>query len=285
MLPHPLLLQDLVKDWLKEDLGRGDRTTMGLFPAGAPRGQAVWLAKAMGVICGLPIAELVFASLDPQVQFTPLVAEGTAVSKGQEILQIESDLASLLIGERVALNLVMKLSGISTLTRQYVQKIRAVSGRVQLLDTRKLTPCLRLLEKYATYIGGAVNHRLGLDDWAMVKDNHIVACGGIAPAVERLRQNLPFLTPIEVEVDTIEQLQEVIPLGVQAILLDNMSISELKEAIPMIRQGSPHTKIEVSGGITLENISEVASLDVDYISTSATITRASWLDISMEIRH
>jgi nicotinate-nucleotide pyrophosphorylase (carboxylating) len=283
MLPHRLVLQDLIRGWLKEDLGRGDRTTMALFPDSAPAGRAVWIAKAEGTVCGLTIARMVFEEIDPNAVCTPLVPEGARVERGQQILEIKSDLASLLIAERVALNVVMRLSGISTLTQSYIQKMQAVGSKVQLLDTRKLTPSLRLLEKYATFQGGAVNHRLGLDDWAMIKDNHIVACGGIASAMAKLRQNLPFLTPIQVELDTLEQVEEVIPLAVQAVLLDNMTIAEMETAIPLIRAGSPQTKIEASGGITLNNIADIARLDLDYISTSAMITRSSWLDISMEI--
>ncbi len=283
MLPHPVILLPLIREWLREDLGRGDRTTMAIFPEGSPKGKAVWTAKRAGVICGLPIAKLVFQQIDPKVHFQALVPEGEECAKHQEIALIESDLASLLSAERVALNLVMRLSGISTLTREYVQKIRAVSSKAKLLDTRKLTPSMRMLEKYATFIGGASNHRYGLDDAAMIKDNHISACGGITPAVAKLRANLPFLTPIEVEVENLAQVAETAPLQVDAILLDNMKVEDMAQAIPLIRSASPHTKIEASGGITLDNISDIAVLDVDFISTSAMITRSSWLDISMEI--
>jgi len=283
MLPHPIVLLPLISDWLREDIGRGDRTTMAIFPDGSPLGRAIWTAKRAGVVCGLPIAKLVFQQIDPNGHFQALVPEGQECAKDQEIATIESDLASLLSAERVALNLVMRLSGISTLTREYIRKIRTVSDKVQLLDTRKLTPSMRLLEKYATFVGGASNHRYGLDDAAMIKDNHIAACGGITPAVAKLRANLPFLIPIEVEVENLEQVRETAPLQVDAILLDNMTVEDMAQAIPIIRSASPKTKIEASGGITLDNIADIAVLDVDYISTSAMITRSSWLDISMEI--
>jgi nicotinate-nucleotide pyrophosphorylase (carboxylating) len=272
----------MLTQWLKEDWGRGDRTTHALFPDSAPLGKAVWFAKRSGVIAGLPIAQQVFTLVNPQAQFTALVPEGGACARHQPIATIETDMASLLMAERVALNITMRLSGISTVTAEYVQKIKHT--KIQLLDTRKLTPGLRLLEKYATQVGGAVNHRYGLDEWAMIKDNHISACGGIGPAVNRLRQHLPCLTPIQVEVENLAQVQAVIPLAVAGILLDNMSIAEMAEAIALIRTHSPHTKIEASGGITLDNISDIAQLDLDYISTSAMITRSSWLDISMEIQ-
>lgn len=284
MLPHPVVLREMLTQWLKEDWGRGDRTTNALFPNSAPEGKATWIAKRSGVIAGLPIAQQVFELVNPQTRFMSLVPDGQTCRADQPIASIESDLASLLLAERVALNITMGLSGISTLTASYVDKIRTESQKVQLLDTRKLTPGQRLLEKYATKIGGAINHRYGLDEWAMIKDNHISACGGIVPAVNLLRQNLPCLTPIQVEVENLAQVQEVIPLQVSGILLDNMSILEMSEAIPLIRSHSPHTKIEASGGITLDNISAVARLDLDYISTSAMITRSSWLDISMEIQ-
>jgi len=272
----------MISDWLREDIGRGDRSTMGIFPKGnAPDGRALWIAKANGVIAGLPLAARVFQLLDGTINFEAIAQEGQAVKAGQAIAEIRGSLATLLMGERVALNLAMPLSGIATLTAQYVQAIAHTSTR--LVDTRKTTPGMRILEKYATYIGGAINHRYGLDDAVMLKDNHIAAAGGITEAVNLVREHIPFTTAIEVETESIIQVKEAIHLNLDVIMLDNMSLGMMQEAIAIIRQASPRTKIEASGNITLETIAAVANLGVDYISTSAMVTRSSWLDISMRI--
>lgn len=282
MLPPFIVLDPLIGDWLREDIGRGDRSTMGIFPKGnAPDGRAVWFAKADGVIAGMPIAARVFQLLDGTVNFEAIAQEGQSVKAGQAIAEIRGSLATLLMGERVALNLAMPLSGIATLTAQYVRAIAHTSTR--LVDTRKTTPGMRILEKYATYIGGAVNHRYGLDDAVMLKDNHIAAAGGMTAAVNLVREHIPFTTAIEVETESIIQVKEAIRLNLDVIMLDNMPLAMMQEAIAIIRHSSPRTKIEASGNITLETIAAVANLGVDYISTSAMVTRSPWLDISMRI--
>lgn len=282
MLPPFIVLDPLIGDWLREDIGRGDRSTMGIFPKGnAPDGRAVWFAKADGVIAGMPIAARVFQLLDGTVNFEAIAQEGQSVKAGQAIAEIRGSLATLLMGERVALNLAMPLSGIATLTAQYVRAIAHTSTR--LVDTRKTTPGMRILEKYATFIGGAVNHRYGLDDAVMLKDNHIAAAGGMTAAVNLVREHIPFTTAIEVETESIIQVKEAIRLNLDVIMLDNMPLAMMQEAIAIIRHSSPRTKIEASGNITLETIASVANLGVDYISTSAMVTRSPWLDISMRI--
>jgi nicotinate-nucleotide pyrophosphorylase (carboxylating) len=282
MLPPFIVLDPLIGDWLREDIGRGDRSTMGIFPKGnAPDGRAVWFAKADGVIAGMPIAARVFQLLDGTVNLEAIAQEGQSVKAGQAIAEIRGSLATLLMGERVALNLAMPLSGIATLTAQYVRAIAHTSTR--LVDTRKTTPGMRILEKYATYIGGAVNHRYGLDDAVMLKDNHIAAAGGMTAAVNLVREHIPFTTAIEVETESIIQVKEAIRLNLDVIMLDNMPLAMMQEAIAIIRHSSPRTKIEASGNITLETIAAVANLGVDYISTSAMVTRSPWLDISMRI--
>jgi len=282
MLPPFIVLDPLIGDWLREDIGRGDRSTMGIFPKGnAPDGRAVWFAKADGVIAGMPIAARVFQLLDGTVNFEAIAQEGQSVKAGQAIAEIRGSLATLLMGERVALNLAMPLSGIATLTAQYVRAIAHTSTR--LVDTRKTTPGMRILEKYATFIGGAVNHRYGLDDAVMLKDNHIAAAGGMTAAVNLVREHIPFTTAIEVETESIIQVKEAIRLNLDVIMLDNMPLAMMQEAIAIIRHSSPRTKIEASGNITLETIAAVANLGVDYISTSAMVTRSPWLDISMRI--
>ncbi|NJN21464.1 MAG: carboxylating nicotinate-nucleotide diphosphorylase [Leptolyngbya sp. RL_3_1] len=281
MVPANIVLDPLLTAWLQEDIGRGDRTTDGLGDIVQRPGQARWVAKAPGVIAGLPIAARVFQLLSPDLVLQPLVAEGTAVEAGTAIAQLTGPLWALLTGERVALNLAMSLSGIATATREYVNTI--VDLPAQLVDTRKTTPGLRVLEKYATQVGGACNHRMGLDDGVMVKDNHIAAAGGIEAAVTQIRQRIPYPLTIEVETETLEQVQAALTAGADIIMLDNMTPALMKTAVGLIRTQSPHVKVEASGNITLTTIRTVAETGVDYISTSATITRSPWLDLSMRI--
>jgi nicotinate-nucleotide pyrophosphorylase (carboxylating) len=185
------------------------------------------------------------------------------------------------MGERVALNLTMRLSGIASLTSLYVEKIADLP--TQLVDTRKTTPGLRILEKYATALGGAINHRMGLDDAVMIKDNHILAAGGIREAITRVRSHIPYPLTIEVETESLEQVQEALNYKADIIMLDNMSLETMSQAVSLIRQEDSRVKIEASGNITLETIRAVAKTGVDYISTSAPITQSKWLDISMRI--
>jgi nicotinate-nucleotide pyrophosphorylase (carboxylating) len=274
-----LLLDDTLKSWLREDWGRGDQTTLGL--GGHRLGYGVWQAKAPGVIAGLPIAVRLFHWVDAEVKFTPQVAEGALVQAGQEVAKLQGTTASLLMGERVALNIVMRLSGIATLTRQYVDLLKGTG--VQVVDTRKVTPGLRVLEKYAIRVGGGINHRLGLDDAVLVKENHIAAAGGITAAVQAIRQRAPHPLGLEIEVETLSQIPEALACEPQRILLDNMSPELLTQAVGLIRHTHPHIKIEASGNITLDNLLTVAATGVDYIATSAPITQARWLDLSMRI--
>lgn len=283
MLPPFIVLDPILADWLREDIGRGDRSTSGLFPNGnAPIGKAVWIAKANGTIAGLTIAARVFQLLDADVNFVAIARDGQAVKSGELIAEIDGSLATLLMGERVALNIVMRLSGIASETAKYVEAI--ASTKTHLVDTRKTIPGMRLLEKYATFIGGAINHRYGLDDAVMLKDNHIAAAGGITEAVQRVRNQIPFTTSIEVETESIAQVKEAIALNLDVIMLDNMPVEIMREAIALIREYSPHSKIEASGNITLNTIGAIAELGLDYISTSAMVTRSHWLDISMRIK-
>ena len=279
MIPSPIILDPLLSSWLREDMGRGDRTTDGLCIQ--EKGLGEWIAKATGVIAGLPIARRVFHLLDPEVCFTALVKEGDIVQPGQVIAKLEGPLNALLTGERVALNLGMRLSGIATMTRQYTDIIADLPA--QLVDTRKTTPGLRILEKYASWIGGAINHRMGLDDGVMIKDNHIKAAGSIEAAIKRIRQTVPYPLTIEVETTTLQEVTEALQQGVEIIMLDNMKPDIMKQAVIMIRNETNRIKIEASGNITLETIREVAETGVDYISSSATITRSPWLDLSMKI--
>jgi nicotinate-nucleotide pyrophosphorylase (carboxylating) len=282
MLPPAVVLNTLLQNWLLEDIGRGDRTTQGIFFERVSLGKAEWLAKETGTIAGLPIAARVLELLDAQVNFTALVAEGKRVNRGDSIASIEGRMDTLLTGERVALNLAMRLSGIATLTQDYVEKIRDLPA--QLVDTRKTTPGLRILETYATQVGGAVNHRMGLDDAVMIKDNHIVAAGGIKEAIALVKKTMPYPLTIEVETSTMTEVKEALQSGADIIMLDNMAIEQMQHAVAYIRQSNEKIKIEASGNITFDTIRSVAETGVNYISSSAPITRSTWLDISMKMK-
>lgn len=283
MLPSWVAIDPYLQQWLQEDIGRGDWTTQGLGELGEVHGSAQWVAKAAGTICGLPLGKRVFQLLDTQIEFVSLATDGTVVEPGQMLATMTGPLNALLTGERVALNLAMRLSGIATMTRRYINEISGLSA--QLVDTRKTTPGLRVLEKYATYIGGAQNHRMGLDDGIMIKDNHIAAAGGIGSAIKQIKKRIPYPLSIEVETENLTQVQEAIDYRADIIMLDNMSSDLMKKAVKMIRKAGPHIKIEASGNVTLDTIASVANTGVDYISSSAPITRAPWLDLSMRIDH
>lgn len=281
VVPAQIILDPLLRQWLLEDLGRGDRTSAGLFSGEVCQGKAEWVVKEEGIIAGLPIAARVFQLLDARVCFASMVAEGEFCSLGTKIAEIEGSQEALLTGERVALNLAMRLSGIASLTKQYTEKIADLPTK--LVDTRKTTPGLRILEKYATQIGGAINHRLGLDDAVMIKDNHIEAAGGIKRAIALIRENMPYPLTIEVETSNLEQVEAALEHGADIIMLDNMSLAMMRQAVTVIRKCNDKIKIEASGNITLETIRSVAETGVDYISSSAPITRSSWLDLSMRM--
>lgn len=281
ILPSWIVLDPLLQSWLLEDIGRGDRTTQSLCTGNVGLGKADLIAKEPGIIAGLPLAARVFQLLNQDATFVASVTEGEPCQKGQVVAGIHGSLDALLTGERVALNLVMHLSGIATLTRQYVEKIADLPA--QLVDTRKTTPGLRVLEKYAVQVGGGVNHRMGLDDAVMIKDNHIEAAGGIGKAIARIRGNVPYPLTIEVETETLDQVQEALEHGADIIMLDNMPLDLMRQAVSTIRQYNDRIRIEASGNITLETIRAVAQTGVDYISSSAPITRSRWLDLSMNI--
>jgi nicotinate-nucleotide pyrophosphorylase (carboxylating) len=280
-LPSLIIVDRLLENWLLEDIGRGDFTTQGLFNDKTAINQGIWVVKEDGVIAGLPIAARVFRLLDQEAQFTFEVKEGDYCLSGTKIASLQGSREALLTGERVALNLAMRLSGIATATRNYVEEIGNLSTK--LVDTRKTTPGLRILEKYATRVGGAINHRLGLDDAVMIKDNHIKAAGGIEKAIALLRNNIPYPLNIEVETTDLEEVEQALKHGADIIMLDNMPLEIMTEAVKIIRATNFRVRIEASGNITLKTIRAVAETGVDYISSSAPITRSHWLDLSMRI--
>lgn len=281
VLPPSLVLDPLLHSWLVEDIGRGDRTTQGLLASQLRVGKGSWVSKAPGIIAGLPVAARVFQLLSQQVNFVAVASEGEWCNPGQVVAQLHGALDALLMGERVALNLAMRLSGIATLTRKYADSIADLPA--QLVDTRKTTPGLRLLEKYATHLGGAINHRMGLDDAVMIKDNHIAAAGSIGAAITCIRHQMPYPLTIEVETETLDQVKQALDHKADIIMLDNMSLDLMRQAVKMIRSSDNRVKIEASGNITLLTIRAVAETGVDYISSSAPITQSIWLDLSMKI--
>ncbi len=266
----------LIDRALAEDLGPGDVTTEAIVPEDA-LGEGVILAKAEGVLAGLPIAGEVFRRVDSKIHFTPEAQDGEPVAPGQLVARLSGPLRGILTAERVALNFLGRLSGIATLTSRYVEAVAPY--RAVILDTRKTTPGWRLLEKYAVRCGGGRNHRLGLYDMVLIKDNHIAAAGSITAAVERARASEVKL-PIEVEVRTLGELEEALSLGVDRILLDNMDLATLREAVKLARG---RAELEASGGISLKNVEEVAATGVDYISVGALTHSAPALDLSLEI--
>ncbi|WP_185747703.1 carboxylating nicotinate-nucleotide diphosphorylase [Thermus amyloliquefaciens] len=266
---------DTLKAWLLEDLGHGDLTTRLTVPEDLV-GQAVILAKERGVMAGLPVAREVFALADARITFTPLVEEGMRVEPGQEVARLEGPLRGILAGERLALNLLQRLSGIATLTRAYVEALKGT--KTQVLDTRKTTPGLRALEKYAVRVGGGRNHRFGLFDGILLKENHIRAAGGVAEAVRRAKAGAPHHLKVEVEVTNLAELAEALEAGADLILLDNFPLEDLREAV---RRVGGRVPLEASGNMTLERARKAAEAGVDYVSVGALTHSAKALDLSL----
>jgi len=269
-------LERVVLAALAEDVGQGDVTTEATIPPDAV-GTAELLVKEPGVVCGLRAAEATFRALDPELEFESLVPEGGVVEQVATVAVVTGSERAILTGERVALNFLGRLSGIATLTRRYVDAVAGTGAAI--LDTRKTTPGLRALEKHAVVCGGGRNHRFGLDDGVLIKDNHLRASGSIADAVERLRD--ATILPVEVECDTLEQVSEALSSGVDAILLDNMALDELRSAVALV---GGRARLEASGGITLDNIRAVAETGVDEISVGALTHSACSLDVSLELK-
>ncbi len=271
----------LVEIALMEDIGMGDLTGEAIV-TDDQIGEAIVLCKADGVVAGLGIAEIVFSYCDTSLTFEPLVEDGATIRSGATIARVGGLLRGILKGERTALNFLQRMSGIATMTSLYVN---AVSGtRVRITDTRKTAPGLRALDKLAVSLGGGTNHRFGLDDMVLIKDNHIAAAGGVTPAIQRCREFLDryhIAVPLEVETTTVAQVREALGCdGVQRIMLDNFSLDEMRRAVLLIDH---RCEVEASGGITLDRIRAVADTGVDFISVGALTHSVSALDISLEI--
>ncbi len=275
--PHALLIEPIVRHALEEDLGRaGDITSELTIPPDA-RSNAKLVARGGGTIAGLIAAQCAFRLVDSSVMFDVKVPDGSTVAANAVLATVAGFSRALLTGERVALNFVGHLSGVATATRALVDAVAGTKARI--VCTRKTTPGLRLLEKYAVRCGGGFNHRFGLDDAVLIKDNHMVAAGGIRPAIERVRAGLGHMAKVELEVDSLAQLEEALGLGVDTILLDNMKPDDLRRAVAMAKG---RATLEASGNITLSTVRAVAEAGVDYISSGAITHSAPSLDVALD---
>ncbi|SHI78769.1 carboxylating nicotinate-nucleotide diphosphorylase [Desulfofundulus thermosubterraneus] len=272
-----IVLEDLIDRVLKEDIGTGDVTTNSIVP---PDYTTIGFihAKEPGVVAGLPVAGAVFRRLSPHISFQIRVREGERVQAGQLLARVEGEARAILSGERVALNLLQRMSGIATYTARLVELIREFKAKI--VDTRKTTPGLRILEKYAVRVGGALNHRFGLYDAVLIKDNHIKVAGSITRAVELARANIPHTMKVEVEVEDLTGVEEALAAGADIIMLDNMDIPTMTRAVELV---AGRAYLEASGRINEQNIVEVARTGVDFISLGALTHSARSLDISLDV--
>ncbi|MCB4408137.1 carboxylating nicotinate-nucleotide diphosphorylase [Synechococcus sp. MU1642] len=262
--------------WLAEDIGRGDLTAVALQ---GQQGQAHWVAKHSGRFCGGPLVQRLFQLLDPGVSIRLLRHDGDAVEAGDCLLELQGPATALVAGERTALNLAMCLSGIATATAELVAQLQGTG--VRLADTRKTTPGLRVLQKYAVRCGGGINHRMGLDDAAMLKENHIAWAGGITAAIAAVRDQAPWPTAVIVEAETEAQALEAVQAGANGVLLDEFSHQQLTQLVPRLRDCSDRGVVLEASGIQPEQLQAYAATGIDLISTSAPVTRSRWLDLSM----
>ena len=272
-----VLIEPIVRAALAEDLGRaGDITSEACIPAQA-RFAANFTARGAGVISGTDCARLALAALDPTARFEVVASDGQAVQPGTVIARAEANARAFLSAERVALNLMGRLSGVASLTAAYVAEIAGTSARI--IDTRKTTPGLRALEKYAVRCGGGANHRFGLDDAILIKDNHVAACGGIGPAPQRAKVRAGHMVKIEVEVDSLDQLREALPYAPDVIMLDNFALGDLRRAVDLV---AGRAVLEASGGVNLSTVRAIAQTGVDLISVGALTHSAPNFDIGLD---
>lgn len=273
-------IETQVRHWLAEDIGHGDITSLATVPS-THHSKGIIHMKQAGIVCGLPLAATVFNIVDQHVVFTAKVKEGSQVSVGTTVAIAEGHSRSILKAERLALNLLQHLSGIATQTEQYVKTLDNPNCRI--VDTRKTTPGLRLLEKYAVRMGGGYNHRFGLHDAVLIKDNHIKASGGVSAAVHAAKRTVSHTIKIEVEVESLEQVQEAIDAGADIIMLDNMSVAEMKKATALIKANAPHIITEASGGVNLHTVQAIGQTGVDIISVGSLTSTIHPLDISLDL--
>jgi nicotinate-nucleotide pyrophosphorylase (carboxylating) len=270
--------RELIDMALKEDIGSGDITTASIVDP-SMKGRGIMTAKEPLILAGRDVAEQVFLRLESDIRFRSVFKDGDAVDVGETILEIGGGFAALLMGERTALNFIQRLSGIATNVRGYVEAL--AGSRVKLVDTRKTTPSWRVLEKYAVRVGGAYNHRMGLYDGVLIKDNHIAVAGGIEKAVKRVRANVSHLVKIEVETSSLPEVRQALHCDADVIMLDNMDRRQIEEAVALI---DGKALVEVSGGVTRDNVAELAETGVDMISVGAFTHSSPSVDISMAIQ-
>lgn len=275
----PLAIDETVQRALDEDLGRaGDITSIATIPE-ATKAHAILIARQSGVIAGLPLAVATFQKLSPDIRIQAHFRDGGTVASGVQVLTISGPARAVLAGERTALNFVGRLSGIASLTSDYVR--HTAGTRLRICCTRKTTPGLRALEKYAVRCGGGFNHRFGLDDAILIKDNHVAVAGGVRPVLERARTHIGHLVKVEIEVDTLAQLREVLDTGLaDVVLLDNMDTATLTEAVKL---ANGRVVLEASGGVTLDSIAKIARTGVDYVSVGALTHSAPNFDVALDI--
>jgi nicotinate-nucleotide pyrophosphorylase (carboxylating) len=272
-----ILVDKIIEQALLEDIGTGDITTKSIIPSNL-KAKGIIKTSEEGVVAGLGIACLVFKKLDSDITFQEQIKDGTKVARGKVLAEITGPARTILNGERVALNFLQRMSGIATITSKFCQKVKDFPARI--VDTRKTTPGLRILEKYAVRMGGGYNHRFGLYDAVLIKDNHIAVAGGIKSAVNFVRKQISHTVKIEVEVENLSQFQEALEMKVDIIMLDNMNLDTMKEAVKMVKG---KVLIEASGGITLEKARKIAQTGVDLISIGALTHSVKSMNISMEI--
>jgi nicotinate-nucleotide pyrophosphorylase (carboxylating) len=272
-----ILIEPSVRAALAEDMGRAGDVTAAACIAAGTRMAVNLVARRPGRIAGVDVARIAFAALDPQAGIRIRGADGQDAEKGEVLLTIEGDARALLSAERTALNFMGRMCGVATLTSRYVAEIAGTGARI--VDTRKTTPGLRAFEKYAVRCGGGANHRFGLDDAILIKDNHVAACGGVGPALERARAAVGHLMAVEVEVDTLRQLEEALPFAPDAILLDNFSLEDLKTAVALAKGKAT---LEASGGVNLDTVRAIAETGVDVISVGALTHSAPVLDLALD---
>jgi nicotinate-nucleotide pyrophosphorylase (carboxylating) len=272
-------IKPLIQLALKEDIGKGDITSNNIIPKDKVL-EANIIAKEDGIVCGMDVIRLVYNMIDPKLVFHKKSKDGEKIRVGQKIANVRGSARSILTGERLVLNFLSALSGTATTTRKYVDKIKRYNAKI--LDTRKTIPGFRILQKYAVRTGGAVNHRMGLYDMVLIKDNHIETNGGIKKAVLDVRKKIPKNVKIEVEAENLEQVKEALESNVDWIMLDNMPAENMKKAVELINS---RAKVEASGGITLDNIEDVAKVGVDYISVGALTHSFDRIDFSMVVKN
>jgi len=272
-----ILVDKLIEQALLEDIGTGDITTESIIPSKL-KAKGIIKTSEEGVVAGLDVACLIFQKLDSEIIFQEKIKDGIKVARDKVLAEITGPARTILKGERVALNFLQRMSGIATITSKFCQEVKDLPVRI--VDTRKTTPGLRMLEKYAVRMGGGHNHRFGLYDAVLIKDNHIAVAGGIKSAVNSVRKQISHTVKIEVEVENLSQLQETLEMKVDIIMLDNMNLDTMIEAVKMIKGKA---LIEASGGVTLKNVREIAQTGVDLISVGALTHSVKSLDISMEI--